>query len=69
MITFIIRGGIAISNVTNMIKREISTASNIKDKNNRKEVIESLHAVDATVKNYKNKIPVNGLAVYCGHCI
>lgn len=51
-----------------MLTRELSTATNIKDKNNRKEVLETLNRILERLRTYR-QTPRNGLAIYAGYCI
>jgi len=50
------------------LQKEKSLASNIKDATNRKEVTKTLSSMIANLQSYR-VLPVNGLAMYSGHCI
>ncbi|AYV79678.1 MAG: hypothetical protein Faunusvirus36_5 [Faunusvirus sp.] len=50
-----------------MLNSEIKTAVNIRDKRNRKMVIEAIKSILEELKHQKNTD--NGLAVYSGYCI
>jgi peptide chain release factor subunit 1 len=51
-----------------MLNKENSTAVNIKDKRNSKEVLTTLESIKTKLKTYK-KTPSNGLAIFAGYCI
>ncbi len=51
-----------------MLTFEASTASNIKDKNNRKNVLTAIKSANEKLKQYK-KCPDNGLAIFSGCCL
>lgn len=55
-----------LSDVTNFLKQEYETASNIKDKTNRKMVQDNLLRLLGELQRLK-KIPKNGLAMFYGH--
>lgn len=65
IVTLIIPPTMKVCQVTNHLSDEISTASNIKDKCNRKSVIDALKTSISFFKNVKN-IPDTGLAIYAG---
>lgn len=48
-----------------MLNNELGTVTNIKDKNNRKNVTDAIKSTLEKLKLYK-KCPENGLAVFCG---
>lgn len=52
--------------VANQIESEKSTASNIKDKTTRKNVLDALESISRELKKYK-KTPENGLVIFCGN--
>ena len=54
-----------ISDVTNTLREEHSTASNIKSKNTRKNVMEAIVKVIQRLKLFKRP-PLNGLVLFCG---
>lgn len=56
-----------INNVVRQIDTEKGTADNIKSKNTRKAVIDALERISRQLKLYGQKLPVNGLALYCGN--
>jgi peptide chain release factor subunit 1 len=68
MISLVIPPGDQISRVSKMLNDEMGTASNIKSRVNRLSV---LSAITSTVQKLKlfNKVPPNGLVVYCGECM
>ncbi|KAL0214347.1 hypothetical protein P9112_006531 [Eukaryota sp. TZLM1-RC] len=55
----------SISRVTKMLNDEIGTASNIKSRVNRLSVVSAITSALGRLKLY-NKVPKNGLVVYCG---
>ncbi|KAL0231432.1 hypothetical protein GEMRC1_010836 [Eukaryota sp. GEM-RC1] len=55
----------SISRVTKMLNDEIGTASNIKSRVNRLSVLSAITSALQKLKLY-NKVPKNGLVVYCG---
>jgi len=50
----------------NQITKELSTAVNIKDKNNRKKVISSLKSIKHFLKRIKHNYISNGIVIYSG---
>lgn len=56
-----------INNVVRQIETEKGTADNIKSKNTRKAVIDALERISRQLKLYGQKLPANGLALYCGN--
>ena len=54
-----------ISDVTNTLRQEHSTASNIKSKTTRKNVMEAIVKVIQRLKLFKQP-PLNGLVLFCG---
>jgi len=54
-----------ISDVMNSLKQELGTASNIKSKSTRKNVLEAIDKVIQRLKLFK-KPPKNGLVIFCG---
>ncbi|MGQ9719931.1 MAG: peptide chain release factor aRF-1 [Candidatus Jordarchaeum sp.] len=54
-----------ISDVTNYLKQEYGTASNIKSKSTRKNVMDAIQKILALLKNIPRP-PPTGLAVFCG---
>lgn len=65
MISFIIRQNSDLNLERKKIDLEIKTAVNIKDKNNRQNVITSLKAIKEKLNLYK-KCPDNGLCIFSG---
>jgi len=57
-----------ISRVSRMLADEYGTASNIKSRVNRLSVLSAITSVQQRLKLY-NKMPTNGLVVYCGTII
>jgi peptide subunit release factor 1 (eRF1) len=68
LITICISSKTDLSNSIRMLTSELNTASNIKDKNNRKNVTTSLKSSIEKLKMQKT-IPDNGLAIFAGSCI
>ncbi|KAK8831500.1 hypothetical protein WA577_000585 [Blastocystis sp. JDR] len=68
MISLIIRPGDQIANSTNMLVGEYGTASNIKSRVNRLSVLGAITSTQQKLKLF-NKVPPNGLVIYCGTCI
>ena len=68
MISLIIPSGGQIARVSNMLKEEYGTASNIKSRVNRLSVLEAITSAQYRIKLYP-KLPPNGLAVYCGTAV
>lgn len=54
-----------ISDVMNSLKQELGTASNIKSKSTRKNVLDAIERVTQRLKLFK-KPPKNGLVIFCG---
>ena len=65
MISLIIPPKDQLSRVTKMLDDEYGTASNIKSRVNRLSVLGAITSVRERLKLY-NKVPPNGLVVYCG---
>nr|3E20_B Chain B, Eukaryotic peptide chain release factor subunit 1 [Schizosaccharomyces pombe]3E20_C Chain C, Eukaryotic peptide chain release factor subunit 1 [Schizosaccharomyces pombe]3E20_H Chain H, Eukaryotic peptide chain release factor subunit 1 [Schizosaccharomyces pombe]3E20_K Chain K, Eukaryotic peptide chain release factor subunit 1 [Schizosaccharomyces pombe] len=68
MITLIIPPGEQISRYSNMLAEEYGTASNIKSRVNRLSVLSAITSTRERLKLY-NKVPDNGLVIYCGEVI
>jgi peptide subunit release factor 1 (eRF1) len=67
LVTIYISGSSNMTFVTGMICRELSTASNIKDKNVRKGVTTALKSCASYLKSYKYCVaPQNGLIMLSG---
>jgi peptide chain release factor subunit 1 len=66
LVSVLIPVGQNIFTVTKQLESEKSTASNIKSKQTRSAVIDSLDSIIRELKNYK-KTPENGLALYAGN--
>jgi len=58
-----------VAKVVQMLHREYSTANNIKDRVNRLSVLSAITSTKEKLKLYNNRVPDNGLAVYCGSII
>merc|ERR1719253_1335444 len=65
MISLIVPPKDQISRVSKMLGDELGTASNIKSRVNRLSVLGAITSVQQRLKLY-NRIPDNGLVVYCG---
>jgi len=65
MISLIIPPKKAITDITNMLKTEQGTATNIKSNVNRKSVLTAISSATERLKLY-NKTPPNGLVLYVG---
>lgn len=65
MISLILPPKSQISQATNMLTGEYGTASNIKSRVNRLSVLSAITSTQQRLKLY-NKVPPNGLIVYCG---
>jgi peptide chain release factor subunit 1 len=68
MISLIIPPKDQISRITKMLAEEYGTASNIKSRVNRLSVLDAITSTQQRLKLY-NKVPENGLVVYCGTVI
>jgi len=66
LVTVMIPAGFNIHAVTKQLEAEKSTASNIKSKQTRSAVIDSLDTIIRKIKTYK-KTPENGLALFAGN--
>jgi len=66
LVSVLIPVGQNIFTVTKQLESEKSTASNIKSKQTRSAVIDSLDMIIRELKNYK-KTPENGLALFAGN--
>ncbi|CAF5048040.1 unnamed protein product, partial [Rotaria magnacalcarata] len=65
MISLIIPPRDQIPRIAKMLADEYGTASNIKSRVNRLSVLSAITSVQARLKLY-NKVPNNGLVIYCG---
>jgi len=68
MISLIIPPKDQISRVNKMLGDEFGTASNIKSRVNRLSVLSAITSTQQRLKLY-NKVPTNGLVIYCGTII
>lgn len=68
MISLIIPPKDQVSRVSKMLAEEFGTASNIKSRVNRQSVLGAITSTQQRLKLY-NKVPPNGLVVYCGEII
>lgn len=66
LVTVMIPEGFNIHTVTKQLETEKSTAANIKSKQTRSAVIDSLDTIIRQIKTYK-KTPENGLALFAGN--
>jgi peptide chain release factor subunit 1 len=66
LVTVMIPAGFNIHAVVKQLEAEKSTAANIKSKQTRSAVIDSLERIIRELKNYK-RTPENGLALYAGN--
>lgn len=66
LVTVYIPDGYNINDIKTMIADEIGTASNIKSKSTRNNVITALEKVLGELKKY-NVTPKNGLVIFCGN--
>ncbi|KZL66119.1 eukaryotic peptide chain release factor subunit 1, partial [Colletotrichum tofieldiae] len=68
MISLIIPPKDQISRAAKMLAEEYGTASNIKSRVNRQSVLSAITSTQQRLKLY-NKVPPNGLVVYCGEIL
>jgi len=68
MISLIIPPKDQVSRAAKMLAEEFGTASNIKSRVNRQSVLGAITSTQQRLKLY-NKVPPNGLVVYCGEII
>lgn len=68
MISLLIPPGDQIAKVGKLLADEAGTASNIKSRVNRLSVLSAITSTQQRLKLY-NKVPPNGLAIYCGTVI
>ena len=66
LVTVYIPAGYNLNNVTRQIEQEKSTASNIKSKNTRKAVLDSLEKIERQLKLI-GRTPENGMAIFAGN--
>jgi len=66
LVSVMIPAGFNISGVVRQLEAEKSTAANIKSKQTRTAVTDSLERIIRELKNYK-QTPPNGLAAFCGN--
>ena len=65
MISLIIPPKVQISRAARLLAEEFGTASNIKSRVNRLSVLSAITSTQQKLKLY-NKVPPNGLLIYCG---
>ncbi|VDO01899.1 unnamed protein product, partial [Rodentolepis nana] len=68
MISLIIPPKDQITRISKLLAEEYGTASNIKSRVNRLSVLSAITSVQQRLKLY-NRVPTNGLVVYCGTII
>lgn len=68
MISLILPPKDQVSRASKMLAEEFGTASNIKSRVNRQSVLSAITSTQQRLKLY-NKVPPNGLVVYCGEII
>lgn len=66
LVTVYVPGGFNLDIIRSQLADEKSTATNIKDRNNRKNVIDALEKIMNELKLIKTT-PENGLVVFCGN--
>ncbi|KAJ3027257.1 UNVERIFIED_CONTAM: Polypeptide release factor (eRF1) in translation termination [Siphonaria sp. JEL0065] len=65
MVSLIIPRGDQIAQTSHMLTNELGAATNIKSRVTRQSVTSALISIQQRLKLY-NKVPVNGLAIFCG---
>lgn len=65
LISLYVPKGKQISDVTNALREEYSTASNIKSRTTRRNVLDALERVMQRLRLFK-ELPTNGLVIFCG---
>jgi len=66
LVTVYVPAGFNISTVVRQLEAEAGTATNIKSKNTRKNVLAALERISRELKLYK-QTPKNGMALFCGN--
>jgi peptide chain release factor subunit 1 len=66
LVSVYVPAGYSISDISNQIFQEKGTASNIKSKNTRKNVLTALEKIIQQLKLFK-QTPPNGLVIFCGN--
>jgi len=66
LVTVYVPAGFNLSSITRQLEYEKSMATNIKSKQTRTAVTDSLERIIRELKNYK-QTPINGLAIFCGN--
>jgi len=69
MISLIMPSTEDLGKINHMLTNEMGTASNIKSRVNRLSVLTAIKSTQERIKLYNNKMPKNGLVVYCGTVI
>jgi peptide subunit release factor 1 (eRF1) len=64
-ISCIFPGTVNVSDIVSMIKKEIGTTKNVKDRNVAKSVETSLKQIKGQIEQYKT-LPENGICLYAG---
>lgn len=66
MISLVMPPGEDLGKMNHMLVTEMGTASNIKSRVNRLSVLTAIKSTQERIKLYNNKMPKNGLVVFCG---
>jgi len=66
LVSVYVPAGQNINTINSQIETEKSTASNIKSKTNRKNVVDALESISRELKLYK-QTSENGMAIFCGN--
>ncbi|OYT33970.1 MAG: peptide chain release factor 1 [Candidatus Aenigmarchaeota archaeon ex4484_52] len=66
LVSIYVPSGYNLNEVKNQISQEAGTASNIKSKTTRKNVVDALEKINQRLKLY-NQTPENGLVIFCGN--
>lgn len=66
LVTVYVPAGFSLDLIRNQLSDEKNTATNIKDRNNRKNVIEALEKISSELRLIR-QTPKNGLVLFCGN--
>jgi peptide subunit release factor 1 (eRF1) len=67
-ITLLLGAGSDLGSTQRLLTKEVSAASNIKDRANRKQVLQALKACQEMLGGFR-QTPVHGAAVLAGWCV
>jgi peptide subunit release factor 1 (eRF1) len=67
-ISLLLGAGSDLGSAQRLVTKELGAATHIKDRANRKQVLQALKAVQETLSGYRC-LPDHGAAIYSGQCV